>query len=257
MKRDWQNILEPILKQAGDILLAYYNKPFSEHEKKEGGFVTPADVASETFLLQKLSELMPEAGIVAEESGAKNAQNAYCWVIDPLDGTTNFAQGLPYFCISVALTHNDIPIVAAIYQPILNEFFYAEQEKGAFLNKAPIHVSEKELTKAIIAFGLSYHHDKALELINSAGQTIIKRAYAIRHFGALAVDLAYVACGKLDGLIFTDLQWWDFAAGMLLVKEAGGIATNFNNKELTPTDKTAIIGGKLIHNELHSLLLHE
>lgn len=257
MEQNWQQSLEPIIRKAGDILLSYYNKPLIHHEKTGQGFVTDADMHSERFLIQELSLLFPQAGIWAEESGkTDSSNNEYYWVIDPLDGTTNFAQGLPYFCISVALTRNNIPIIGAIYQPISNEFFYAQQNYGAFLNNMPIQVSSPEqFNQAIIALGLPYRHDQQESLINTA-QTIIRNAYAMRHYGAIALDLAYVACGKLDGVFLAHLKWWDIAAGIVLIEQAGGMATDFNQKPLGPDFKTGVAGGKMVHNYVVNLLSH-
>ena len=258
MKQNWPELLEPVLKKAGVILMSYYNKPLHHKEKANEGFVTEADIASERFLIEQLSHIFPEAGIWSEEAGKtrKNNTSEYYWVIDPLDGTTNFAHGLPYFCVSVALTYKQTPIIGAIYQPLTDEFFYAEREKGAFLNRVPIQVSSPEqFSKAIIAIGLPYRHDQQNSLITHA-HAIITDAYAVRHFGAIALDLAYVACGKLDGVFLTHLKWWDVAAGVALIEIAGGIITDFTQKPLTPDFKNAIAGGKMVHSHVLNLLSH-
>ena len=137
-----QNLLghvDPLVRQAGRILLDYFHKPLKRYDKKNAGFATDADLASESFLLKSLAPIIPDVSFCAEESGL-TAGNDYQWVIDPLDGTTNFASGIPYFCVSVALTYKGNPIFGVIYSPITDEFFYAETGKGAFCNNLPIHV---------------------------------------------------------------------------------------------------------------------
>ena len=135
--------VEPIVKQAGDILRSYFTQARSlKRQVKNGaGFVTEADLASEKFLIEKLSQVLPQADFCAEESGV-SGNGDYCWVIDPLDGTTNFAHGVPHFCISVALAYKNQSICGAIYQPLLDEFFWAEQGKGAWLNGKKIEVTQ-------------------------------------------------------------------------------------------------------------------
>ena len=253
MEQNWQPILEPILRQAGEILLSYYNKPLSHHEKISGGFVTEADVSSEKFLIEQLLTALPTASIWAEESGKTGQKSDYCWVIDPLDGTTNFAHGLPYFCISVALTCNNIPYVGAIYQPMTDEFFYAQTGVGAFLNGKPISVSAAQFNQALVSIGLPYRKPEQESLITRAKQ-IMQESYTIRHCGAIALDLAYVACGKMDGVFLSQLAWWDIAAGTVLIEQAGGIVTDFGGKPLNPDYTTAIAGGKIVYNHMALLL---
>lgn len=254
MEQNWSAVLEPIVKEAGAVLLSYYDQSLTRREKEQGGFVTQADIKSEQFLIEQLAKVLPEASFWAEEGG-KKGDGAYCWVIDPLDGTTNFAQGIPYFCISVALTYNNVPFVGAIYQPLLDQFFYAQAGKGAFLNGVPIHVSKPEsLAKAVVGVGLSYRHIKRKELIH-ATERVANRVYAIRHFGAIALDLAHVAAGKMDGVFFTHLAWWDVAAGMVLVTEAGGKITDFSGKPLTFEYTTCVAGGSLVYNGVMELFL--
>jgi len=202
--KDWRIVLQPLLKEAGDILLSYYHKPLSRKEKEHHGFVTEADLASEQFLIERLSQLAPGFSFVAEESG-KTDSSEYCWVIDPLDGTTNFSYQIPYYCISVALTHHDIPIVGAIYQPVTQEFFYAQKDGGAFLNGKAIQVSlPTRFDQTLVGMGLPYGRIKRKELV-CAAESIAKNAYATRHFGAIALDLAHVACGRMDGVFLTYL----------------------------------------------------
>ncbi len=246
--------LEPILRQAGDILLSYYGRELQIKEKPQNGFVTQADLASEQYLLEALHALLPEASFFAEESGASGSVNDYCWVIDPLDGTTNFAYGLPYWCISVALTYKNSPIVGAIYVPLQDDYFFAEVGKGAFCNGIAIKSSSPtEFAHALIAIGIPYGGDQRQKILH-LGERIVVEAYGVRHLGAIALDLANIACGRLDGVVLTGMGWWDVAAGMVLIEEAGGQITDFEGKKLGPDYKTGMAGGKLVYTKLAQML---
>ena len=248
MKQNWPEVVEPIMCKAGDILLSYQAKQLTRTQKEEHGFVTEADLASEQFLISELSKIMPEASFCAEESGISGSTTSdYSWVIDPLDGTTNFSYGLPYYCISVALTYRDEPQFGMIYQPLLGELFYAQKGMGAFLNGQPITVSAPEdFNKSLIAVGLPYPAQERVNMVGMA-QQVAGKAHGIRHFGAIALDLAYVAAGRLDGVMFGGLAWWDVAAGMLLIQEAGGLVSDFQGNQLNPAYRTCIGGGPMVH----------
>lgn len=248
--------LETIIKSAGAILMSYFRTEFPSREKEQGGPVTPADLASEKYLIEHLKGLVPQASFFAEESGASGTNDDYCWVIDPLDGTTNFIHGLPYFCISVALTFKGKPIVAAIYQPLLDDFYYAQKGQGAFLNGKKILVSSAtSLQKSMILVGLPMtYHDTYHDLIEKL-PSLGPKLYSFRHLGAAALDCAYVASGRLDAVFFTGLAWWDVAAGMLLIEQAGGIVTDFQGNALTQDYRSCIGANKQIFNELRQLLI--
>ncbi len=254
IKKDWHKLVEPVLKRAGSIVFSYWNKPLQLHMKQEG-FYTQADIASEQFLIKELGTLLPEATMWAEESGMEASnESGYRWVIDPLDGTTNFAHSIPYFCISVALTYNDIPVFGAIYSPITDELFHAQAGNGAFLNGKPIRVSDSgSVSKAIIGFGLAYKNSQRVPVVDLA-QKMADKAYGVRHLGAVALDLAFVAAGRLDGVVFTNLSWWDVAAGVLLIQEAGGRVATFEGAPIGPDFKTCIGGDERIWQELSGIV---
>lgn len=247
--------VKPIIKEAGDLLLSFYHKRLTWKEKGgDNGFVTEADIASEQFLIKSLTPIIPQASFFAEESG-KKGENDYCWVIDPLDGTTNFAHNLPYFCISVALTYKKVPVFGMIYQPLLNELFYAQQGKGAWFNDQPLKLKEMPFEKSLIAIGLPYAKNERYAYILENTWAISRQAYAIRHFGAVALDIAYVAAGRLDGVIFSDLGWWDVAAGIAILEEAGGKITDFEGKMVGPEYQSFIgAGNETVHQRLKLLL---
>lgn len=259
--------LEIIIKDAGDILLTYFSKHnLARFDKPDGSFATQADLESEKFLIAKLHELMPEAGFFTEETGIQNGNNEYLWVIDPLDGTTNFAQGLPYFCISVALTKNNVPVIGAIYNPLLKEFFYAIKGSGAFLKIFTTTISttlsnlthqelnlnnHKNLKNSVILFSVPYK--KNMHFFDEI-TSISDQAYSIRTFGAAALDQAYVAAGRGDAVVMQGLSWWDVAAGMLIITEAGGTVTDFEGKEITPKYQTFLGAISPLYDELRVLV---
>lgn len=247
--KEVSNQVQEVVRQAGNIVLSYYNKDLTHHTKKDGSFATQADLASEKFLIEQLSLLLPGAAIFAEESGVTQG-NDYCWVIDPLDGTTNFSRHLPYFCVSVALTKNDERLIGVVFNPLLDEMFVAVKGQGAFLNGQSLHIisQEKKLARACIGFSLPYEKEHG-ELCKLVCQ-IEPRVYSCRVMGAAALDIAYCAAGRFDATLFDGLFWWDMAAGSLLVEEAGGVASELNGGCLSSTSRSFIGGSELIIKEL-------
>jgi len=249
--------VEPIIKQAGDILLKYFSRSdrLDRRTKKGAGFVTEADLASEKFLIEELSRVVPEAAFCAEESGI-SGDSQFCWVIDPLDGTTNFAHGLPHFCISIALTDNDEPIFGMIYNPVLKELFWAQKGGGACLNGKKVQTTNPaEFDQSLLVVGFPYkgidgEYAKFMDHVAEIGP----KAYTFRNLGAAALDLAYVACGRFDGIFCSRMAWWDFAAGSLLVNESGGQITDFEGRELGRDSKSFAAGGSRVHKALLEFL---
>lgn len=243
--------VQDVVRQAGAIILSYYRKNLTHHTKQDGSFATEADLASEKFLIERLGVLIPGASFFAEESGVTQG-NDYCWVIDPLDGTTNFARCLPYFCVSVALTHKGQRLLGVVFNPLLDELFYAAQGYGAFLNGNRLQVhQEKKLARACIGFSLPYEK-KHTSLCNLVCQ-IEPRVYTCRVMGAAALDIAYCAAGRFDATIFDGLFWWDVAAASLLVEEASGVVSELNGVPLSPTSRSFIGGSELIVKELKKM----
>lgn len=243
--------LEPVVREAGDIIVSYFKGATTRDYKNDGSFATQADIESERFLIKRLKDLLPGAGFFAEESGEIEG-NEYCWVIDPLDGTNNFAQGIPYFCSSVALTKNKKPILGLIFNPLQNEMFIAIQGKGAFLNGSRLTISPaKEIDKSIAIFAFPYEENLAFFKIVC---TLEKRMYTSRILGAAALDQAYCAAGRADLVLFAGLSWWDVAAGMLLIEEAGGAVAQFDGSPITPSYSSFIGGNKPICQKISSLI---
>lgn len=258
---DYKKILievEKVIVKAGEILLSYFRKDMERVNKADQqGFVTEADFAAENFLMDRLSKILPESRIYAEESGSHNSESKsqYCWVIDPLDGTTNFAYGIPYFSISIALTYNNKPILAVVYDPITKESFKAFSNGGTYLNGQKVQVSHIEkLDQAFLLLSVPYVKDRDYDKLLKISHIIDQKSYVTRQLGSVVLDAAYVACGRVEGYYFNNLAWWDLAAGMLLIQEAGGLVTEFNGDPITPDYKTCLGGNSHIYEQLQIIL---
>ncbi len=242
--------VQEIVRKAGIIVVSYYQKNPARQFKQDGSFATEADLASEKFLIQALTQLLPGASFIAEESGITKG-NDYCWVIDPLDGTTNFARGLPYFCVSVALTYKGERLLGVVFNPLLDEMFYAIKGQGAFLNGVQLQThQENKLARACVGFSLPY--DKHGSMCGLVCQ-VEPRVYSCRVMGAGALDIAYCAAGRFDVVLFDGLFWWDMAAGSLLVQEAGGVVSELNDADLSPKSRSFIGGSELIIKQLKKM----
>ena len=226
-----------IAREAGALLREFYNRGVTTEYKGDVDLVTEADRASEKLITERLRVTFPSHGIYGEEGTRQNLDAEYRWYVDPLDGTTNFAHGFPYFCVSMGLEHRpkglaegkDGTIVAGvIYEPLRDELFIAEKGKGAFLNGTQIHVSRtSQLQEALLATGfpsVKRHENPNIHFYHQ----LTLRSHGVRRAGAAAVDLAYTACGRLDAFWEFNLNPWDTAAGLLLVQEAGGEITRFD-----------------------------
>jgi myo-inositol-1(or 4)-monophosphatase len=196
--------------------------------KGKQNFVTEVDKKAEVILVNGLSELLPEAGFIAEEGTSSKTGDTYKWIIDPVDGTTNFIHGVFPFAISVGLTENNKVVAGIIYEFGLDEFFYAWKNGGAWLNGSPIRVSEvPSVEQSLIATGFPYTNFKYLEQFMHSMDYFMKNSHGLRRLGSAATDIAYVACGRYDGFYEYGLNPWDIAAGILLIQEAGGAISDF------------------------------
>jgi myo-inositol-1(or 4)-monophosphatase len=210
--------------RAGDAMMAHVGHDVHVNKKGTIDLVTEVDMAIERDFRQMIADRFPDHAILAEElGGSPAAPSGPCWVFDPIDGTTNFAHGLPIFCSSSALEIDGVVEVAAVYDPTRRELFTAERGGGAFLNGRPIHVSSTQtLVDAMLVTGFPYDvHDRVEEIVGLFG-AFVGRARAVRRLGSAAIDLCYVAAGRMDGFWESDLKPWDIAGGALIVAEAGG-----------------------------------
>ena len=239
--------------RAGDLQMAQFGGDFKIDKKGTIDLVTEVDMAVERMFRALVAERFPDHQVLAEElGGAALAPAGPCWVFDPIDGTTNFAHGLPIFCSSLALEINGVAEVAAVYDPTRKELFTAERGGGAFLNGAPLRVSSATLlVDAMLVTGFPYDiHSRVDEIIGLFG-AFIGQARAVRRLGSAAIDLCYVAAGRLDGFWELDLKPWDIAGGALIVAEAGGRITNMAGEPFTSR------GGHVLatNGQLHDAML--
>lgn len=213
--------------------------------KSPNDFVTEVDRAAEAAIIEVLRDAYPEHGILAEESGesGESAGSEYQWIIDPLDGTTNFIHGFPQYAIAIALAHNKVLEQAVVYDPTRNELFTASKGRGAFLNDRRIRVSKRtRLAEALIGTGFPYREFDNVDAYLAMFKDLTQKTAGIRRPGAAALDLAYVACGRLDGFWEIGLQPWDMAAGVLMIQEAGGLVSDLAG-EGTFLDSGNIVAG--------------
>lgn len=251
-----------IAREAGSLLRDFYHRGVQAEYKGDVDIVTVADRASETLITSRLREELPEHGIFGEEGTRQNLDAEYRWYVDPLDGTTNFAHGFPYFAVSMGLEHRpkglapdqDGTVVAGvIYEPLRDELFYAERGLGAYMNGKRIHVSPaKQLQEGLLATGFPSQKRHENPNIHFYHQ-ITLRTHGVRRAGAAAVDLAYVACGRLEGFWEFNLNPWDTAAGALLVEEAGGSITRFDGSKFLLNSKEVLATNGKINKELQEL----
>jgi len=239
--------------RAGDLQMAQFGGDFQIDKKGTIDLVTEVDVAVERMFRAMIAERFPDHQVLAEEmGGAATVPPGPCWVFDPIDGTTNFAHGLPIFCSSLALEIDGVAEVAAVYDPTRKELFTAERGGGAFLNGKPLRVSHAAtLVDAMLVTGFPYDiHSRVDEIVGLFGAFVAK-ARAVRRLGSAAIDLCYVAAGRLDGFWESDLKPWDIAGGALIVAEAGGRITNMVGEPFTSR------GGHVLaaNEQLHPLML--
>lgn len=258
-KFEFAHIADGIARQAGALLRKFYEKGVAMEYKGDVDLVTEADRASEQLIREKLKAAFPTHGVYGEEGTRDQLESEYRWYVDPLDGTTNFAHSFPAFCVVLGLEHRpaglatdaDGEIIAGvIYDPLRNEMFAAERGKGAFLNGRAIHVSKtKTLQESLTATGFpsqKRHSSPNLHFY----QQITLRSHGVRRAGSAGLDLAYVACGRLDGFWEFNLNPWDTSAGVLLVQEAGGTVTHFDGGKFTLDSREVLATNGLILNEI-------
>jgi len=256
---DNNSIYESLLacvRQSGALIKNLIAKDNIFEEKSEANFLSYIDLEIQDFLIKSLIKILPNSSILSEETDSIiGIKNEYIWVIDPVDGTTNLIHKYPHFSTSVALLKNRTPILAAVFNPMTNELFSAQNGKGAYLNEKRIIVStNKVLKNSIVGFGFPYDRSKLGNIVELVRRTI-KNVQDLRRTGSSALDLAYLACGRIDCFFEFDLELWDYAAGGLLINEAGGTISNWNNEELDFINKSDIIASnKLIHDELMNLI---
>ncbi|QCK13438.1 inositol monophosphatase family protein [Mangrovivirga cuniculi] len=220
-----------IISDVGNFILEE-SKNFKIEDIEKKGFndlVSYVDKEAEKQLVENLVELIPGAGFIAEEGTIDKEGGRFRWIIDPLDGTTNFTHGLPVHCVSVALMEDEEILAGFIYEPSKDEFFHAIKDQGAFLNDEPISVSRvPDLANSLIATGFPYYDFGKMDDYVEILKAFMRSSHGVRRMGSAAIDLAYVACGRFEGFFEYNLQPWDVAAGALIVCEAGGVVSDFS-----------------------------
>lgn len=238
-------------KRASRFLMNHFGKTRRIEFKGEINIVTEADRISEAIIMDMIKSHFPDHEILSEESARSGPSSPYLWIIDPLDGTTNYAHGFPVFAISAALQFNDEIIVAVVRNPILNELFVAEKGKGAFLNGKRIRVSQVDkLSTSLLATGFPYDIRTSKKDNLNYFSVFSKKAQAVRRAGSAVLDLCYVACGRFDGFWEMKLGPWDMAAGILMVEEAGGMVSDFHGNRCSIFKGEIVASNGLIHHEL-------
>jgi len=255
MMKDFKECAIEIAREAGIFLKNKLNSVHTIDYKGEINLVTEVDKISEKMITSKINTLFPDHDILSEEFTHIDRGSDFRWIIDPLDGTTNYAHGYPLFCVSIALEKLNTMIVGIIYDPMLDEMFVAEKGKGAFLNDREIHVSNtRRIIKSLLATGFPYDiREDRHNNLNYFNEMILK-AQAIRRAGSAALDLAYVAAGRFDGYWELKLNPWDIAAGWLLVEEAGGIVTDMRGNNYFLESPSILASNGRIHKEMMAVL---
>lgn len=242
--------MSQIAREAGALLMPYFKRRIGFEYKGDVDLVTEADRASEKLVVSRIREQFPAHDIMGEEGTRHDSGSDYKWYVDPLDGTTNFAHGFPVFCVSLGLEFKGELVAGVLYDPTRDELFTAEQGSGAYLNGARIHVSNtQELCESLLATGFPSHKRHKNPNIYFY-HTITLRSHGVRRAGSAALDLANVAAGRVDGFWEFNLNPWDTAAGVVLVREAGGTVTRMDGTPFRIDSRETLASNGIIHQEV-------
>ena len=252
------NVMVKACRKAARTII----RDFGEIEKLQvsvkgpGDFVTASDKKVEKILIEELQKARPNYSILSEECGEIKNDESFKWIIDPIDGTSNFLHGIPHFAISIGLEKEKEIICGIVYDPIKDEMFSAEKGQGSYLNNQRMRVSSRTKLEDCMIFtgGPRYSSDKKEIILDEYKRFTSKVTVPVRKFGSGSLDLAYIAAGRADGYWQRDLQYWDIAAGILLVKEAGGYVTDFNGNSEYVKNKTIIAANPKINKEMIEVL---
>jgi myo-inositol-1(or 4)-monophosphatase len=252
MNETLKNTLLQAIHAGAHVLKHYFEGSFEVKSKSSlNDLVTEVDQKAEDAIIAVIKETYPEHFILSEEVGELSTSSNYKWIIDPIDGTVNFAHGIPLCCISIGIEKDGIMLMGAVLNPFMNELFFAEHGKGAFLNNRKLSVSEnKHLESACLVTGFPYRWvDVGADPI-SVFERFIRKGLPVRRLGSAAIDLCWVAAGRFDGFWEYNLNPWDVAAGYLIVQEAGGRISNFNGDKLDIYDKQTLATNGMIHEQM-------
>lgn len=244
-------------RRAGDIILRHYEvrDSYQVKQKQDRDFVTEVDQRAESIIINEIRKHYPKHGIVAEESAPINPDADIQWYIDPLDGTTNFVHGFPHFCVSIAAWQKGKPLLAVVHDPVRDETFEAKNGGGAFLNRHRLRVGNcTQVKHALFASGLPPYRREGLDDFQKRMDACMRHADAYRRGGSAALDLAYVAAGRIDAYWEAGLKPWDIAAGVLLVQEAGGIATGIDGDSINLERGDVLVANSEMHVAFQQLI---
>jgi len=245
---------------AGKVLMSYFGKlTHVDNKSTDIDLVTHADVKSEKCITTAIKNEFPTHNIIAEENDFETVDSDYCWVIDPLDGTTNFVHALPIFAVSIGLRYKNETILGVVYNPVYDQCFHATQNGGAFLNNSPLNVSSTNtLSKSLLATGFPYIHDERWQASFRLFQDFYSRNQGMRRLGAAALDFCFVAMGRFDGFYEFNLQPWDVCAGDLILREAGGQTSDWDGTTPMPFSGNRILASnRFIHSQISKVLMQE
>lgn len=248
MPRPAVNVAVKAARAAGNIILRYMNRVegLTVEEKSRHDYVSEVDRLAEAEIVKELRRAYPDHGMLGEESGQKGKTDKV-WIIDPLDGTHNYLRGFPHFCVSIGFRDHGDLVYGVVYDPLRDEIFTASKGDGAFLNDRRIRVSKREsLQGALIATGFPYRQREHRDAQFAMTKALLEEAQDIRRTGSAALDFAYVAAGRLDGYFEIGLQPWDMAAGTLLVREAGGVVSDFAGRIGMPESGNVVAGNHFV-----------
>jgi myo-inositol-1(or 4)-monophosphatase len=239
-------------QKAGEVLEKYFDTTGLERQEKDDkSFVTKADHEAEAAIVEVVKKALPDHGFLGEEGHDTNPDAEYRWVVDPLDATRNFANGIPIFAVSIAIVQNGVPVIAVIHNPVTRSLYVAERGRGATYNGASMHVSVQDAAHGIITFGPGQKDKEKLNTLMSKSEDFFKSK---RYLGCTALELAYVARGGTEAFVCIGLKQWDYAAGTLLVQEAGGTITDWEGKSWTLTQNYFVASNGVAHQASLDLL---
>ena len=258
MLKQVQQTARQVALEAGALLRQNFTQPHQITLKGRHDPVTESDFQSQNLIIQHLSKIFPAYRFLAEEAGAPESAQVSsdgCWIIDPLDGTVNFAHGFPMFAVSIAFQWQGAVVYGVVYDPLREELFEAVQGQGAWLNHRPIHVSQnQELDQALLATGFPYNVVEHLEATMLRFKRLVAQAQGIRRPGSAAIDLCYLAAGRVDGFWEEGLKPWDTAAAVLIVQEAGGQVSTFEGSPFALTSDNVVASNGLLHDQILAAL---
>ena len=251
-----KKVLHEAIAEAGKIILARFDGDFKiDHKEGINNLVTEVDKLAEDKIIKVIRATFPTHTIISEEVGEMIKPSDYQWIVDPIDGTVNFAHGVPFCCVSIGILHHDELVLGVVYNPMMNELFFAEKGKGATLNGKPIKVSSNGNFKtAFLVTGFPYNWPNREEHPIKVFEKLVLEGLPVRRLGSAAIDLCWVACGRFDGFWEYNLQAWDVAAGYLIVREAGGIVTDFEGAPATVFTRQTLASNGRIHDEMLAVI---